>query len=54
MEDKKVIKNEKQEIPKEEYEVYYPNGKKASKKFIERMFYESLGVHEVKEIPKQK
>jgi hypothetical protein len=49
MEDKKDIKNEKLKIPKEEYEVYYSNGKKMSKQLIERMYYESLGVHEVKE-----
>ncbi len=49
MEDKKVVKNEKLKLPKEEYEVYYSNGKKVSKEFIERMYDESLGVFEVKE-----
>lgn len=49
MEEKNVIKNEKLKLPKEEYEVYYSNGKKMSKELIERMYYESLNVHKVED-----
>ena len=42
MEDKKVIKNEKQEI----HEI--------SKELEERMAYECMNIHKVEETPKQK